>query len=181
MHRALIAVLPTVALALSACARILPWDEDDGADVAESESDEYGDSDTDTESAGETETSTADLPSETDSTDDTEETDTGSDTSYCCTCEGGCWPSESDCAGETFLLSECTPVGALVECPMDCSPPAACCTCPDPATPEVEFQCWAWVDGVEACEVAQADVLGEPTHWCELDSEGYPTDCLDAC
>jgi hypothetical protein len=199
MHIARIAVLPAIALALSACTRILPWDEDGGADVAETgdaSSDEYG---TDSESGGlpdlpaETETSTStETGTEASSTDDTDDTtDTGSDTStepgYCCTCEDGCWlsPSEVECVGfgEWHAMDSCevTPASEI-DCGLECDPPpAACCTCPDLTTPEYEFQCWAWVEGVEACVIAQANGLGEATHWCELDSDGYPTDCLDAC
>jgi hypothetical protein len=192
MHRALIAVLPTVALALSACTRILPWDEDDGADVAETSdasSDEYG-TDSESDSTGSLPDLPAETSTETESSTD-ESTDTESDTEtepgYCCTCVDGCWlsPSEVECVGfgEWHAMDSCevTPASE-VDCGLECDPPpAACCTCPDLTTPEYEFQCWAWVEGVEACVVAQANGLGEATHWCELDSDGYPTECLDAC
>jgi hypothetical protein len=189
MHRARIAVLPALALALSACTRILPWDEDDGADVAET-SDEYG---TDSDSTGllpdlptettETETTTSD--SETGSTGSTDET--GDPFGYCCTCVDGCWlsPSEVECVGfgEWHPADTCEFVPpASGDCDMECDPPpAACCTCPDPTTPEYEFQCWEWTQTSDACEVSLASTLNEPTHWCTLDAEGYPTACLDAC
>jgi hypothetical protein len=197
MHIARIAVLPALALALTACPRVMPGDDLDGADVAdESDSDEYGESESDSESAGETETSTeteteteSETGTDTSTTEDT--TDTGGDTSaepgYCCTCVDGCWlsPSEVECVGfgEWHASDSCevTPASEI-DCGLECDPPpAACCTCPDLTTPEYEFQCWAWVEGVEACVIAQANGLGEATHWCELDSDGYPTDCLDAC
>jgi hypothetical protein len=161
----------------------MPGFEDDGADVADEDSDEVG-SETDTgsdESTGDTEETSGADESESGSGD-------GEAPGYCCTCEDGCWHSAGQAAcvgyGEWFpsVACEVTPA-AVIDCSLDCPvlPSAACCTCPASDDPEVEFQCWEWTQGVEPCEVAQANALGEETHWCDLDSEGYPTACLAAC
>jgi hypothetical protein len=180
MHRALIAVLPALALALAACPRVMPGEDTDGADVAdESESgDEYGDSETGTETTGDT-------------------------NQGCCQCIDGvesCWLSpEGDCADGETLLDWCLVVDGALSCGLYCTdpttdsesdsetetdtgevPPAACCTCPDSDMP-AEFQCWEWTQSEVACEGALASTLNEPTHWCLLDGEGLPADCLDAC
>jgi hypothetical protein len=160
----------------------MPGEDLEGADAAD-------DVQTESESGGE-ETSSAstsgvDLPSET--TEMTGETGETPDFVGCCYCnEIGAEVCVTGVAEQCGMLPveyfDCGEVNGVLSCGLECDPPpAACCTCPDLTTPEYEFQCWAWVEGVEACVIAQANGLGEATHWCELDGDGYPTDCLDAC
>jgi hypothetical protein len=163
MHRARIAVLATVALALSACTRSMPGADDGGADVAD---DVYTDSETSTETDA-TESSTDD------------DTETGADTGepiYCCTCDGGCLPSDTtvECAGESFPLNQCATIGASVECPIecggttgeseggDCPPPQefACCPC-CPGEPGAE--CLPWDGDVGSCIIDYSLFVGCPT------------------
>ena len=76
-------------------------------------------------------------------------------------------------------LSWCSglPILGNFECEFVCAEPPAealCCTCPGLATSV--YTCWPWDADQQACEVDQANALGEPTHWCTSDQ-----DCLAEC
>jgi hypothetical protein len=142
----------------------MPGEDLDGADVAD---DVYTGSETDSDgemgTIGETETSTGSSTG-----------DTGGEPVYCCTCDGGCLPSDSsvECAGESFPLNQCSTVGAVVECPIECGgttgetgdcPPEeefACCPC-CPGEPGAE--CLPWDGDVGSCIIDYSLFVGCPT------------------
>jgi hypothetical protein len=151
MHRARIAVLATVALALSACPRVMPDEGLDGADVA----DELG----------------SDSESSSVATDSTDTTETGGDANFCCTCpdiatsEFECWPwsgtVESCEVALASTLDEpthwCEPdaEGSYSDCLAACEAPPEegyCCTCAG---------CWLSSD--------KSDCV-EPGEWHDYDS-----------
>jgi hypothetical protein len=55
-------------------------------------------------------------------------------------------------------------------------PEPVCCTCDE----EPECQPWRGMS-VDQCEVVLAGTLNEETHWCLLDQDDLPTDCVAAC
>ena len=81
--------------------------------------------------------------------------------------------------GVAAQVSWCSGVPILgnFECDVVCAEPppeALCCTCPDLATSV--YTCLPWDADQQACEVAHANALGEPTHWCTSEQA-----CLAEC
>jgi hypothetical protein len=158
MHRARIAVLPALALALTACPRGMPGGELEGADVAET-SDEYG---TDSDSTG----LLPDLPADTETTSgsETDSTD-GGPNQGCCECVDGiesCWLApEGNCEPGETLLEGCNVVDEALACGLDCGEPVEpwCCWCTD------DLYCVPW-EGEAECAAMGAG-LGVPAELSE--------------